>query len=81
MNLAKRAWDDANVGRAVELLDLHRPQPGQPDLRNFEWFYLDRLCHSDLLTLNGHTRPRFMDAWRLARTGNGWRRQAADRDA
>ena len=55
MNLAKRAWDEANVGRAVELLDLHRPQPGQPDLRNFEWFYLDRLCHSDLLTLKGHT--------------------------
>jgi WD40 repeat protein/serine/threonine protein kinase len=55
MNLAKRAWDDARVGRAEELLDLHRPQPGQPDLRNFEWFYLDRLCHSDLLTLKGHT--------------------------
>ena len=55
MNLAKRAWDDANVDRAVELLDLHRPQPGQPDLRNFEWFYLDRICHSVLLTLKGHT--------------------------
>src|SRR6185503_7280426 len=23
MNLAKRAWDEASVGRAVELLDLH----------------------------------------------------------
>ena len=55
MNLAKRAWDEANVGRVVELLELQRPQPGQPDLRNFEWFYLDRLCHSDLLTLKGHT--------------------------
>jgi hypothetical protein len=50
MNLAKRAWDEARVGRTVELLDLHRPQPGQPDLRNFEWFYLDHLCHRDLLT-------------------------------
>jgi len=57
MNLAKWAWDEANVGRMVELLDLHRPQPGQPDLRNFEWFYLDRLCHSDLLTLKGHSGP------------------------
>jgi len=55
MNLAKRAWDEANVGRVVQLLDLHRPQPGQPDLRNFEWFYLERLCHSELLTLRGHT--------------------------
>jgi serine/threonine protein kinase len=44
----------AMVGRMVELLDLHRPQPGQPDLRNFEWFYLDRLCHRDLLTLQRH---------------------------
>ena len=55
MNLAKRAWDEVRVGRTLELLELHRPQPGQPDLRNFEWFYLDRLCHSDLLTLKGHT--------------------------
>jgi WD40 repeat protein len=55
MNLTKRAWDDARVGRMVELLERHRPQPGQADLRNFEWFYLDHLCHSDLLTLKGHT--------------------------
>jgi eukaryotic-like serine/threonine-protein kinase len=55
MNLAKRAWDEGNVGRVVELLDLHRPQPGEPDLRSFEWFYMDRLCHKDLLTLKGHT--------------------------
>jgi len=55
MNLAKQAWDEASVGRALDLLDLQRPQPGRPDLRSFEWFYLDRLCHSDLLTLKGHT--------------------------
>jgi serine/threonine protein kinase len=55
MNLANRALDEDNLGWVVDLLDLHRPQPGQPDLRNFEWFYLDRLCHSDLLTLEGHT--------------------------
>ncbi|MCL4177893.1 MAG: protein kinase [Verrucomicrobia bacterium] len=55
LNLAKKDWDELNVGRAIELLEMHRPQPGQPDLRNFEWFYLDRLCHRDLLTLKGHT--------------------------
>jgi serine/threonine protein kinase len=55
MHPAKRAWDDASVGRAVELLDLHRPRLGHPDLRNFEWFYLDGLCHRDLFTLKGHT--------------------------
>jgi len=75
MNLAKRAWDEADVGRVVELLDLHRPQPGQPDLRNFEWFYLDRLCHEDLLTLKGHTTSVNSvvfspDGQRLASTGD-----------
>ena len=55
MNLAKRAWDESNMGRAVELLEMYRPQPDQTDLRNFEWHYLDRLCHSELLTLNGHS--------------------------
>ena len=55
MNLTQRAWDDARMGRMAQLLDLHRPQPGQPDMRSFEWFYLDRLRHSDLLTLKGHT--------------------------
>ena len=54
MNLAKRAWDEAHVSRVVELLDLHRPQANRPDLRGFEWYYLQRLCHLDLLTLKGH---------------------------
>jgi WD40 repeat protein/serine/threonine protein kinase len=54
MNLAKHAWDDADVGRVLELLERHRPKPGEPDLRGFEWPYLHRLCHSDLLTLQ-HT--------------------------
>src|SRR5207248_812541 len=55
MNLAKRAWDEDNVERVEDLLDLQRPQPGRPDLRNFEWFYWDRTLHSELLTLKGHT--------------------------
>ncbi len=55
MNLADRAWSEANVHRAVEILDLYRPQAGGTDLRGFEWFYLDRLCHRALLTLNTHT--------------------------
>ena len=59
MNLAKRAWDEGNVNRVVELLDLSRPHPGQPDLRSFEWFYLDRLSHGELLTLKGHTNGVF----------------------
>ena len=50
MNLAHREWDDAHVGRMLELLEGERPKEGETDLRGFEWFYLNRLCHSDLRT-------------------------------
>ncbi len=55
MNLAHNAWE-ANAGNAErvrKLLEQHRPKPGETDLRGFEWYYLYRLCHSDLLTLKG----------------------------
>jgi WD40 repeat protein/tRNA A-37 threonylcarbamoyl transferase component Bud32 len=55
MNLAQRAWDAAGVQRVQDLLTLSCPKPGESDLRGFEWYYLDRLCHSALLTLHGHT--------------------------
>ncbi len=40
-------------GRHLALLDSTRP-----DLRGWEWRYVHRLCHSDLLTLKGHTSAR-----------------------
>jgi WD40 repeat protein/serine/threonine protein kinase len=55
MNLAGHAWEEGDVGLVLELLEKHRPKPGELDQRNFEWQYLHRLCHSDLLTLQGHT--------------------------
>ena len=55
MNLAQSAWEDARVTETVRLLELYRPPVGQEDrdgdFRGFEWFYLYRLCHSELLTL------------------------------
>ncbi len=54
MNLAQREWDDTHVGRVLDLLEGERPRQGETDLRGFEWFYLNRLCHSDLRTLGGH---------------------------
>jgi WD40 repeat protein/DNA-binding SARP family transcriptional activator len=55
MSLAQQAWDAGNVGRTIELLNNQRPKPGQEDLRSFEWRYLWRLCHGDVLfTLRGH---------------------------
>jgi WD40 repeat protein len=56
MNLAQRAWEDAQVGKVLNLLDGQRPErTGNVDLRGFEWHYLRRLCHADLLTFKGHT--------------------------
>src|SRR5262249_5128061 len=55
MNLAHNAWEDSAIGRVLELLERHRPKPGETDLRGFEWYYLDGLCHADLLTLEAST--------------------------
>jgi WD40 repeat protein len=51
-NLAQTAWNEARVGRVLELLESQRPQPGEEDLRGFEWNYLWRLCHPARLHLH-----------------------------
>jgi len=56
MNLAQRDWEIPAVGRVLDRLNATRPEgTGGRDFRGFEWHYLDRLCHSDLMTLKGHT--------------------------
>jgi serine/threonine protein kinase len=56
MNLAQHTWEAGGVARVRELLEQHRPKPGGTDLRHFEWYYLYRLCHAELLTLKkGYT--------------------------
>jgi tRNA A-37 threonylcarbamoyl transferase component Bud32 len=50
MEVAHQEWRDNNVAATVALLSSTRP-----DLRGWEWRYVHRLCHSDLLTLKGHT--------------------------
>src|SRR5262249_23314889 len=37
MNVAQHAWDAGNIQRVRDLLEDHRPKPGESDLRNFEW--------------------------------------------
>jgi WD40 repeat protein/serine/threonine protein kinase len=54
MNLARVAWDENNLVRTHELLDKYLARPGEADLRNFEWHYLRRLLHGDLLTVKAH---------------------------
>jgi hypothetical protein len=66
MKLAQVAWEDAQVGRLLELLGEHKPKPGEPDLRGFEWHYWNNLASSYLLNLKA-TRERSL-ACGLART-------------
>jgi WD40 repeat protein/serine/threonine protein kinase len=55
--LAEREWDANNVARAEDLLDQCLPAEGRPDRRGWEWYYLKRLCHSDLATVQAHRAP------------------------
>ena len=56
MNLANEALEAKNVGYALELLDRHRPEPRQPDLRRWEWRYLWKQTRSEALqTLGTHS--------------------------
>jgi WD40 repeat protein len=57
INLAQGAADSADIDRMLELLNSLRPEPGQEDLRGFEWYYLWRLCHNELLTLREFSSP------------------------
>jgi WD40 repeat protein/serine/threonine protein kinase len=58
MNLAQTHWENANVSRVEELLDLYqRVEPGQEDLRGWEWYYQERLCQAYLRNLRGHNAP------------------------
>jgi serine/threonine protein kinase len=69
MNLAEREWEDAHVSRVRDLLERERPREGETDFRSFEWFYWNRLCHSDLMTLDGHTKA----VWRVVFSPDGCR--------
>ncbi|HEU0173509.1 MAG TPA: protein kinase [Blastocatellia bacterium] len=54
MNMAMQAWEANYIKRVQELVESYIPKSGQEDMREFEWYYLWRLCHRDLLTLKGH---------------------------
>jgi len=54
MILAFRAWDENYIIRTRDLLEKHRPRPGEMDLTGFEWHYLRRQLHSDRLTVKAY---------------------------
>jgi WD40 repeat protein/serine/threonine protein kinase len=58
MNLAEKAWEEAQIPTLRQRLAAFEPQgPDAPDLRGFEWYYLQRVCRLDLLTLPAHAAP------------------------
>jgi WD40 repeat protein/tRNA A-37 threonylcarbamoyl transferase component Bud32 len=44
MSLAYQAWETANVGRVLDLLEAQVPKHREEDLRGFEWYLLSRLA-------------------------------------
>ncbi|HVR35565.1 MAG TPA: protein kinase [Methylomirabilota bacterium] len=60
MKLAHLALDEHDLKRAMTLLERHRPAPGAPDLRGFEWRYLWKQTRSQdiasMATSNGIIR-------------------------
>ena len=51
MNVAIQALHGNNLGRAQDLLERQRPQPGESDLRGWEWRYLWGQTRSDALSV------------------------------
>ena len=51
MALAQIAWQESNMGRLEQLLDTC-----PTDYKNtWEWHYLKRQCHPDVVTFTGHS--------------------------
>lgn len=55
ISVTAKALEDGDVVRARQLLNGLRPQPGEEDLRGFEWNYLWKRCHLEDLVFTGHT--------------------------
>ncbi len=55
IHLAQKDWEEAQITALRQRLAAFEPQrPDAPDLRGFEWYYLQRLCRLDLCTLAAH---------------------------
>jgi WD40 repeat protein/serine/threonine protein kinase len=52
MLVATNMFEDGRLGGFRGLLDRHRPAPQRPDLRGWEWYYLNSLLHRDIRTMS-----------------------------
>lgn len=57
--LADGAWQANHVSRAEQYLDLCQPLKGRTDRRDWEWYYLKRLCQAHLHSRIIHRWPVF----------------------
>ncbi|TWT51926.1 Serine/threonine-protein kinase PrkC [Thalassoglobus neptunius] len=49
--------------RTQRLLEQWRPQPGERDLRDWEWYFIQSLCHEEEFSLAGHEDAIRCVAW------------------
>jgi WD40 repeat protein len=58
MNRVELDWENSDINRILDTLDIYRPSGeasrGHKDVRGWEWYFQERLCHQDLRTLTGH---------------------------
>jgi serine/threonine protein kinase len=54
MRLLPQYWQAGQIATLMEMLETHVPEPGESDLRAWEWYYFLSLCLQDLGTLRGH---------------------------
>ena len=73
MNRAFIFFRDGNVERVQEVLDRHRPRPGQEEIRGFEWHYLQHLCDRFKKDACSTRNPTF-SLCGSRRTASRWRR-------
>jgi len=53
MQLARMDWENGNINRVQETLAKTEDYPNH----GFEWYYWQRMCHLDLMTLRAHDGP------------------------
>ncbi len=53
VQVASNEWAEGRVPAVDHLLDQFLPQPGQPDLRGWEWYYLKSLPHNEKKSFSG----------------------------
>ena len=63
MQLAHQDWQDGLLPRMLQTIDAHLPQPGLPDQRGWEWYYLASLPYRHKNIFDSQLGPIEEVAW------------------